>query len=101
MRPGPSRAVCGRQLHEVGIMQLGAIDAPLEPVALVPHDIAERIVVKDDAHGVDFMGHGGGQFLGVEQKAAIAGDGDNRGIGPGDFGAESRRIRIPEIPKVR
>jgi hypothetical protein len=54
MRPGSSRAIRARQLHEVGIMQLGAIDTPLKSVALVPHDDAEGVVIKNDDHRVDY-----------------------------------------------
>ena len=60
-----------------------------------PH-VAVGAVVDQDDHHRDAVLHGGGQFLRVEQEAAVAGDRNDRHIRARDFDPDRRRHAPPE-----
>ena len=87
------------QLHEVGILQLGPV-LPAPGLVEVAGHVAVGAVVEDHRDHVDAVSRGGGELLGVEEEAAVAGDRHHRPVGPRDLGPERDRVGVAEVARV-
>src|SRR3989304_6005439 len=68
------------QLQECGFRERRR-EGPAPGLVEVARDVAEGVVVEDDGDDGDLVEHGRRQTLPVVHEAAVAGEGDHRGVG--------------------
>ena len=79
---------------EVGVLQLGAVDARRILALLVHADRAEHAVVDHRDHDVGAVLHGRRELLAVHQEAAVARQRHDHAVGLGDLGRDRRRHAV-------